>query len=54
MVIRNAGELCRASVLAINPVTAEASIRFERVEELEAAMPPVDLERLPLPFEAPP
>jgi hypothetical protein len=42
-----------ASVLAINPVIyAEVSIRFARIEDLEAALPPLDFERLPLPFEA--
>jgi predicted nucleic acid-binding protein len=42
-----------AGVLAINPIIyAEVSIRFERVEELETALPPEDFERLPLPWEA--
>jgi len=40
-------------VLAINPVIyAEVSIRFSRVEDLEAALPPARVERLPLPWEA--
>jgi hypothetical protein len=42
-----------AGVLAINPIIyAEVSIRFERVEELETALPREDFERLPLPWEA--
>jgi hypothetical protein len=42
-----------ASILAINPVIfAEVSIRFGRIEDLDAALPATDLERLPLPFEA--
>lgn len=41
------------SLLAINPVIyAEVSIRFARIEDLEAALPPHDFQRLPLPFEA--
>jgi len=40
-------------VLAINPVIyAEVSIRFERIEDLEAALPPAVVERLPIPWEA--
>jgi len=40
-------------VLAINPIIyAEVSIRFERIEELEAALPSDLVERLPLPWEA--
>lgn len=42
-----------ASLLAINPIIyAEVSIRFRRIEDLEAAMPEHRFERLPLPFEA--
>lgn len=40
-------------MLAINPlVYAEVSIRFERIEELEEALPEPDFLRLPLPWEA--
>ncbi|MGG6265309.1 type II toxin-antitoxin system VapC family toxin [Leptolyngbya sp. AN03gr2] len=39
--------------LAINPIIyAEASINFEQPEELEAALPPTDFRRKPLPWEA--
>ena len=31
---------------------AEVSIRFERIEDLEFALPPEQVERLPLPWEA--
>jgi len=42
-----------ASVLAINPIIyAEVSIRFRRIEDVEAALPEPQFERLPLPFEA--
>ncbi len=41
------------NILCINPVIyAEVSIRFERIEELEAALPPDLVERLPVPYEA--
>jgi hypothetical protein len=41
------------NVLCINPVIyAEVSIRFERIEELEAALPASVIERLPIPYEA--
>jgi hypothetical protein len=33
-------------------IYAEVSIRFERIEELEEALPPADFVRLPLPWEA--
>jgi len=40
-------------VLAINPVIyAEVSIRFDRIEDLEGALPPSLFERLPIPWEA--
>ena len=40
-------------ILCINPVVyAEVSIRFERVEELEAALPRELVQRLPIPYEA--
>ena len=42
------------SSLAINPlVFAEASIGFERIEELDDALPPKTFLRLPLPWPAP-
>jgi len=41
------------SSLAINPlVYAEVSIGFERIEELEDALPPETFRRLPLPWPA--
>jgi predicted nucleic acid-binding protein len=46
-------EAAESSVLAINPIVfAEVSVRFERIEELEDALPPAWLERAPLPWEA--
>jgi len=45
-------ECAERSALAINPlVYAEVSIRFERIEELEDALPEQDFLRLPLPWE---
>lgn len=42
-----------SSILAVNPIIyAEVSIRFERVEELDAALPSTYFRRLPLPWEA--
>lgn len=41
------------SELAINPIIyAEVSIRFGRIEDLDAALPETEFRRLPLPFEA--
>lgn len=41
------------SVLIVNPIIyAEVSIRFERIEELEEALPPDLFRRDPLPWEA--
>jgi predicted nucleic acid-binding protein len=41
------------NILAIKPVIyAEVSIRFGRIEDLEAALPADLFERLPLPWEA--
>jgi predicted nucleic acid-binding protein len=41
------------NILAINPVIyTEVSIRFDRIEDLEAALPRNLLERLPIPWEA--
>ena len=52
----SSGALARCAeegVLCINPVIyAEVSVRFERVEELEAALPADLVERLPVPYEA--
>lgn len=42
-----------SSSLCINPIIyAEVSLRFDRVEDLEEALSPSLLERLPLPWEA--
>ena len=51
---KGALERCaEGSVLCINPVIyAEVSIRFARIEELEAALPADMIERLPIPYEA--
>ena len=39
--------------LVINPIIyAEVSVGFDRIEELDAALPPEFLEREPLPWEA--
>lgn len=41
------------SALAINPlIYAEVSIRFDRIEDLEDALPEADFVRLPLPWDA--
>jgi len=41
------------ATLAINPIIyAEVSIRFDRIEDLEATLPEADFRRLPLPWEA--
>ena len=46
-------ECAERSALAINPlIYAEVSIRFERIEDLEEALPEQDFVRLPLPWEA--
>ncbi len=46
-------ECAERSALAINPlIYAEVSIRFERIEDLEDALPEQDFLRLPLPWEA--
>ncbi len=51
---RDALERCAEdSILCINPIIyAEVSVRFERVEALEAVLPPDMVERLPIPYEA--
>jgi predicted nucleic acid-binding protein len=39
--------------LCINPIIyAEVSVGFERIEDLDDALPPADFTRLPLPWEA--
>jgi len=41
------------SIVCINPVIyAEVSVGFERIEEVEAALPGDLVERVPLPYEA--
>lgn len=46
-------ECADSEALAINPIIyAEVSIRFDRIEELEEALPAVDFRRLALPWEA--
>ena len=41
------------AVLVINPIIyAEVSIGFARIEELDEALPPSALHRVPLPWEA--
>ena len=51
---REALERCAEdSIVCINPVIyAEVSVRFERVEEMESALPPDLVERLAIPYEA--
>ena len=42
-----------SATLVINPIVyAEVSVGFERIEEMEAALPPELLRREPLPWEA--
>jgi predicted nucleic acid-binding protein len=52
----SAGQLAQAanrSRLAINPIIyAEVSIGYERIEDLDAVLSPIDFVRLPLPFAA--
>ncbi|MEX2625716.1 MAG: type II toxin-antitoxin system VapC family toxin [Ilumatobacteraceae bacterium] len=39
--------------LAVNPIIySEVSVRFSRIEDLDAVLPPADFRRLPLPWEA--
>lgn len=46
-------ETARSGPLAINPIIyAEVSVRFERIEDLDDALPESYYRRLPLPFEA--
>ena len=46
-------ELAEGSVLVVNPIIyAEISVRFDRIEDLEEALPTDRFEREPLPWEA--
>ncbi|MEP6730479.1 MAG: type II toxin-antitoxin system VapC family toxin [bacterium] len=46
-------EHAESAVLIINPIIySEVSVRFERIEELEEALPPDVFRRDPLPWEA--
>mgnify|MGYP005845255993 CR=1 FL=1 len=46
-------ECAESAALAINPlIYAEVSIRFDRIEELQDALPEEEFLRLPLPWEA--
>jgi predicted nucleic acid-binding protein len=50
---RTLADLAETSELLINPIIyAELSVRFERIEDLEDALPPALFERAPLPWEA--
>jgi predicted nucleic acid-binding protein len=46
-------DCAKSNILAVNPIIyGEVSIRFEKVEELDAALPATYFRRLPLPWEA--
>jgi predicted nucleic acid-binding protein len=46
-------QAAEVDILAINPIIyAEVSVRFERIEELEEALPATLFRREPLPWEA--
>lgn len=46
-------DCARSNMLAVNPIIyAEVSIGFEKMEELDAALPSTYFRRLPLPWEA--
>lgn len=46
-------DCAKSNILAVNPIIyAEVSIRFEKMEELDAALPSTYFRRLPLPWEA--
>ena len=46
-------EAAEQGTLAINPVVyAEVAVRFDRVEDLEEALPPAYFRREPIPWEA--
>lgn len=47
------GEAARRGTLLINPIVyAEVSARFDRIEDLDDALPPPYYRRVPLPWEA--
>lgn len=47
------GDAATTGVLHINPlIYAEVSARFDRIEELDEALPPAYYRRVPLPWEA--
>lgn len=46
-------DLAETSILVVNPIIyAEISVRFERIEDLDHALPADRFEREPLPWEA--
>jgi predicted nucleic acid-binding protein len=46
-------DCAKSNILAVNPIIyAEVSIRFEKMEELDAALPSTYFRHLPLPWEA--
>jgi predicted nucleic acid-binding protein len=46
-------DAARSGILVINPIIyAEVSVRFDRIEDLDDALPERYYRRLPLPFEA--
>ena len=46
-------EAAEGGTLAINPVVyAEVAVRFDRIEDLEEALPPAYFKREPIPWEA--
>jgi predicted nucleic acid-binding protein len=53
---RVVGGRCRARAdryrLVINPVYADVSIRYSRIEDLDAALPKTMFDREPIPYEA--
>jgi predicted nucleic acid-binding protein len=50
---RALGDAASVGIVAINPIIyAELSVRFEAIEDLDAAFPPGHFARLPLPWEA--
>ena len=50
---RQLQECAARGPLCINPIIyAEVSVGFDRIEELDEALPAKDFERLPLPWEA--
>ncbi len=50
---RALAEAAESQILFINPVVySEISVRFDRIEELEAVLKEASLERRPIPYEA--